>query len=180
MLRSQATGVPGIKSSSLTGDYRGASFSSEKAADNDTWPEIHDLQDWLAGGMCQPTYEQVIRLGVASGYFEGVVDADQFATHQHELLPCNWQGPVSQSINPEKDAQAGKARVQGGTSTPQIEAAKEGTNWQENVIATAEFIQFCETQSIPQSVIDQWLGIEQQDQEVAEEEETPAPKRKAA
>lgn len=181
MLRSQATGVAGIKSSSLTGDYRGASFSSEKAADNDTWPEIQDLQDWLAAGMCQTTYEQVVTLGVASGYFQGVIDAETFKAHKHELLPCNWQGPVSQSINPEKDAAAAKGRVQTATSTPQIEAAKTGTNWQENVIATAEFIAFCVEQKVPQSVIDQWLGIEQKDVEAeGEEEETPAPKRLAA
>ena len=54
LLRTEAVSMPGIKSSTLTGDYRNSSFSSERSADNDTWPEIEEIQDWFAVGFCQP------------------------------------------------------------------------------------------------------------------------------
>ena len=163
MLRSQAVSVPGVKGSTLTGDYRNSSFSSERSADNDAWPEIEGLQDWFAASWCQPTYEQVITAGMLSGWFKDVVDIGDFQANRDDYLRCNWQGPVARSINPTDDAEASRKRVQNGQSTPQIEAALAGKNWQENVMQLAEFIQFCEDNELPESIIAQALGIDQQD-----------------
>lgn len=163
MLRSQATAVPGMKGSTLTGDFRNSSFSSERSADNDIWPEIEGLQDWFAGSFCQPIYEEVITNAVIAGWFDGVIDLEEFAARKDDFLRCGWQGPVARSINPVDDASAAKQRVQNGISTPQKECSLVGQNWQENILAIAEFIEFAKAQKIPQSIIDQMLGIEQTD-----------------
>lgn len=164
MLRSQATAVPGVKGTTLTGDYRNSSFSSERSADNDIWPEIEGLQDWFSGCFCQPIYEQVITAGVVSGYFEGILDAGEFSERKADYLRAGWQGPVARSINPVDDAEASKKRVQNGQSTPQLECGLVGRNWQENLQQIAEYIEFAKGLGIPEDIIAQTLGIEQKDE----------------
>jgi lambda family phage portal protein len=163
MLRSQATSVPGVKGSTLTGDFRNSSFSSERSADNDIWPEIESLQDWFAGGFCQPIYERLVTDAIAAGYFDGIVDAQEFKERKEDYLRCGWQGPVARSINPVHDADASRMRVQNGQSSPQREAALLGRNWQELVMETKEYIAFAKEQELPESIIAQALGIDQQD-----------------
>jgi lambda family phage portal protein len=106
MLRSESAGVPGIKSSSLTGDYRNSSFSSERSADNDTWPEIEGLQDWMAESFCDPIYEAVIDTAVEEGLFEGIqgFSSSDYLKRREDYLAAEWRGPVPRSINPKDDA----------------------------------------------------------------------------
>ena len=163
MLRSEAAAMPGVKGSTLTMDYRQSSFSSERSADNDIWPELEGLQDWFSSDFLQPAYEQVIISGVLSGWFDGVVNVDQFLADRQNFLSTQWQGPVARSINPKDDAAAARSRIQNGTSTPQIEAAKLGQNTEDVLKGLAEFIAMAEALNLPQSVIDQALGIVQQD-----------------
>lgn len=165
MLRSQATAVPGMKGSTLTGDFRNASFSSERSADNDVWPELEGLQDWFAGSFCQPIYERVILAAVQSGWFDGVdgFDLADFQQRKDDYLRCAWQGPVARSINPVDDAEAARKRIQNGISSPQREAALIGRNWQEIVMEIAEYIEFASSHDLPESIVSQTLGIDQQD-----------------
>lgn len=174
MMRKQAAAVPGVKGSTLTMDYRRSSFASEKSADNDIWPEIEDLQDWFAQNFCQPIYERLVTEAVASGWFDGVVTAEEFSANREQLLKTRWQGPVARSINPTDDAEAAMTRVRNGTSTPQREAALLGRNWQELLIETKEYIDFATVLEIPQDVISQHLGIEQED-EAKDEADPDAP-----
>ena len=176
MLRSQATAVPGVKGSTLTGDFRQSSFSSERSADNDVWPELEGLQDWFAGSFCQPIYERVVSAAVAAGWFDEVegFDAGDFLARRDEYIRCEWKGPVARSINPKDDAEASRRRVQNGQSTPQKEIAAAGGNWQENIMQVAEFIEFCGEQEIPESLVAQMLGIDQQDDPMGSIEEKAA------
>lgn len=177
MLRGTAAGIAGIKSSTVTGDYRQASFSSEAAADNDTWPEIGVLQEWFATSFCQPIYEAVIRAGVLSGWFTGVVSADEFAANPGEFTKAAWQGPVSLSINPKDDIAAATLRIQGGLSSVQQECSKMGTNWRQNLIDAAELYEVADELEIPQEVVNNIMGVGSQDviaQAMANPPEKPA------
>jgi lambda family phage portal protein len=160
MVRTISRALPGVKSSTLTGDYRRASFSSEKSEDNDVWPELEGLQDWFAGGFCQPAYEEVLVAGILAGYFAGVLSAGEFQERRSDLVAAAWQGPVARAINPTDDAKASHLRIQGGISTPQIECARVGLDWHENVKEVAEFIRTCTALGISADLIQQWLGIE--------------------
>lgn len=163
MLRGTAAGIAGIKSSTVTGDYRQASFSSEAAADNDTWPEIEVLQEWFSTSFCQPIYEAVVRAGVLSGWFNGIATADDFAANPGNFTKAEWQGPVSLSINPKDDIAAAGARVQGGFSSVQKECAKMGTNWRQNLIDAAELYEVADELEIPQEVVNNIMGVGSQD-----------------
>lgn len=158
MLRSEAAAVPGVKATTLTGDYRRSSFSSERAADNDIWQELESLQEWFYAQFYRPIYSQLIQSGIESGWFDGVLRPGQYAARQRNYLSVAWQGPVAKSINPTVDAMAAWNRVKNGTSSPQREAAKLGCNWQEILVEIQEFIKFGRGLEIPDAVLAQIIG----------------------
>ncbi len=162
LIRSEAVSMPGVKSSTLTGDYRNSSFSSERSADNDIWPEIEELQDWFSVGFCQPIYEECIKSAVLAGLFDGVkgFSAADFNARQREYLSSHWQGPVSRSINPNDDAEAAAKRVKGGTSSIQIECRKEARDLDQILDDDAEFIKKCQERGLPDEYWKGALGIE--------------------
>jgi len=159
MLRSVAAGSPGVKASTVTGDYRDSSFSSEKAADNDTWPEIETLQEWFASGFCQPIWEAVIKSAIEDGYFDGIVTTQQFANSPGRYTACKWQGPVSRSINPMDDADSAGRRMQIGISSLQLECAKVNVNWRDVLNDAAEVYKAAESLSLPPEIVNNILGI---------------------
>lgn len=161
LVRSEAVSMPGVKSSTLTGDYRNSSFSSERSADNDIWPELEELQDWFANEFVGPIYREVISVAVAAGKFEDIKEfaVDDFNARKREYLKVNWQGPVARSINPKDDAIAARSRVQNATSSPQREGAKLGRDWREILQEQSEFIEYCEELGLPEIIWQQALGI---------------------
>jgi lambda family phage portal protein len=132
LLRGLASCLPGIKASSITNDYRESSFSSEKSADNDAWREIEVVQEWLCQEVCQPVYEDVMRVAVFSGAFDEAMDFRRFSpsdvTDSASYLAADWSGPVAISINQKDDEEASRMAIENGTSSPQIEAASRGRN----------------------------------------------------
>lgn len=135
MLRGMAAGMPGIKSSTITMDYRESSWSSERSADNDCWRETEQVQEWLISKVCQPIYNRVIEAGVKAGQFD-VMDfrgfsQSRFAMNRRRYLKCLWSGPVAKSINPRDDEEASKLAIEIGTSSLPVEAAARGLNWEE-------------------------------------------------
>lgn len=175
LLRTEAVSMPGIKSSTLTGDYRNSSYSSERSADNDTWPEIEEIQDWFSVGFCQPIYEEVMAAAVMAGLFNDVkgFTAQDFASRKREYLKTNWQGPVPRSINPKDDADAARERVKNANSSPQREAAQIGRNWREILQEISEFKQYAEELGLPADIWQQALGIEQKDGDSTASEPRP-------
>lgn len=163
MVRTTACGIAGVKPSSLTGDYRHSSFSSERSADNDVWPELECLQDFFATGFCQPIYESLVLAGIESGLFDGIVTAEEFVARRNNYLGAEWQGPVARSINPVDDAMAATLRIKAGVSSPQIECANLGRNWQEIVKQVAEFYQFTSDQGLPEEVANNVMSVDSQD-----------------
>ncbi len=126
LLRGTANGMPGLKSSTVTGDYRQSSFSSERSADNDAWPEMESVQEWFCCSFCTAVYERVIEAGVLAGFFDGVITPEEFLDQKQDLLPVEWQCPVALSINPTDDVAADKDAIAGGFSSVQIACAKRG------------------------------------------------------
>lgn len=168
-LRSIACGVPGTKGSTVTGDYRNSSFSSERSADNDAWPEIEGIQDWFAFNFMQPIFERVIEAAVIEGKFDDVAgfSAEDYLERKADYLSCQWQGPVSRSINPTDDADAARKRVQNGASSPQIEAAILGRDWRDILRDLSEFKEYAAQIGISEDISSQILGIDQADQQEA-------------
>ena len=141
LLMLMSTGVPGVKGTTLTGDYRGSSFSSEKSADNEIWPEVEAIQQWWSCSYNQPIYEEVITAAVRDGLFADVISDGEFAARKHELLQCKWQGPVAKSINPKDDQAAARLGLKNLTSSVQVEAGKQGRDALENLQDLEDFVE---------------------------------------
>jgi lambda family phage portal protein len=164
MVRTEAAAVPGVKPSSLTGDYRGASFSSERSADNDVWPELEGVQDWMAWTFYQPVYEEVVDAAVTAGYFDGIAGFQlaDYLVRRQAYLRTEWRGPVARSINPTDDAKAGQERMKSLTSSPQREAALLGVNLQDVLEEWEELRVQLTARGLPaDEVIKQLLGVQQ-------------------
>ena len=71
-----------------------------------------------------------------------------------------WQGPVPRSINPSDDARSARERIKGGTSSPQIEAAKLGRNWREIVQDLSEYLDYTREKGIPDEIALQQIGLD--------------------
>jgi lambda family phage portal protein len=158
--RGTATAMPGTKGSTVTGDYRNSSFSSERSADNDCWPEIQILQEWFASQYCQPVWETILRTAILEGYFDGVVSMEEFQADPNRFSAAAWQGPVALSINPKDDAAAAAARVRGGLSSLQMECAKVNVNWRDVLNDIAELYETAKEKNIPPEVIANMMGID--------------------
>lgn len=166
--RGTGTCFPGVKASTITGDYRNSSFSSERSADNDTWPEIHELQEWFSASFCQPIYESVVRAGVLSGYFDGIVSASEFQSDPGRYCSASWHGPVALSINPKDDAEAAVARIHGGLSSLQMECAKVNVNWRDVMNDAAELQTVAAEKGLPDEFVNNLIGIDTSDHIVEE------------
>lgn len=162
--RGTASAVPGTKSSTVTGDYRNSSFSSERSADNDTWPEIAIVQEWFSSQFCQPIWETVLRTAILEGYFDGIVSTEEFQASPGRFCAANWQGPIALSINPRDDAEAAHTRVKIGVSSPQMECAKVNTDWRLVLNDFAELYAVAREKGIPDAVVNNMLGVDAQDQ----------------
>jgi len=162
--RGTATALPGIKASTITGDYRNSSFSSERSADNDTWPELHDVQEWFASSYCQPIWETILRAAMLEGYFDGIVSSEEFQASPGRFSSARWQGPVALSINPKDDAAAASARISGGLSSLQMECAKVNVNWRNVLNDAAELYAVAKEKGIPPEVINNIMGVDTADQ----------------
>jgi len=152
LLRTVSTAFPGIKGSSLTGDYRGSSFSSERSADNEIWPEIEGVQQWMSCSFHQPIYEEVILAAVLMGMFDDIVSREEIADRYDELMICKWQGPVARSINPVDDRTAGWLGVRNGTSSVQLEAAKDGNDAYELLEDLGDYVRHIEDSELPDAI----------------------------
>ena len=135
LLRGAASAMPGLKASTVHGDYRDSSFSSEKTAENDCWREIEQVQEMLADGLSQPIWERVIESGVENGWFDSLdfrsFKPSQFGETKSRYLAASWNGPVAKSINPTDDETASELAIKTGTSSLPIECAARGLSWEQ-------------------------------------------------
>lgn len=172
--RDEAAAVPGTKASTVTGDFRNSSFSSERSADNDIWPQIEVLQDWFSSHFCQPLYEAIVVAAVLDGYFDGIkgFSIAEFNKNRAAYLACSWQGPVARSINPVDDEKAAEARLRGVRSSPQRECAKQGAVFAEVLDEIAEAYEMIKSRGLPEVVFTSMMGLDTQDL-LTTEPETP-------
>lgn len=158
-----ATAFPGIKGSTLTGDFRRSSFASERSADNEIWPEIEGVQQWWACSFQTPLYRDVIVTAVLTGHFDGVVSTAEFLARSEQFLAADWQGPVARSINPKDDEEASELGRRNLTSSVQIDAARKGVSALEILSDIQEYVDQIQATELPDDIKDrlvmQALGV---------------------
>ncbi len=106
-----------------------ASYSASRAALLDAWRVFRRRRDWLSKYFCQPIYEEWLADEIASGR----VSAPGFFSdpfRRYAYTRAQWIGDGPGSIDPNKEVDAAKARVDMGISTIEAESIlHDGVDW---------------------------------------------------
>ena len=109
-----------------------ASYSASRAALLEAWKFFRRQRDWLSTDFNQPIYEEWLIEAVAKGR----VKAPGFFTDlavRKAYSGAEWNGPSPGQLDPLKEVNAAKVRVQEGFSTRQSETAGlTGGDWNQN------------------------------------------------
>ena len=97
-----------------------SSYSASRAALLEFWKVVRMRREWLANEFCQPVYEQFLAEAVARGriqapgFFENPIIRKVWCR-------ADWNGPAQGTLDPVKEVQAAKMRVENGFSTREEE-----------------------------------------------------------
>lgn len=109
-----------------------ASYSASRAALLDAHKLWRNRRKWLVRETCQPCYEDVISEAVARGMIQAPGFFDSFLLRR-AWLGTVWTGDAMPQIDPKKEADAAKLRVDLGTSTIDRESREtNGSTFLEN------------------------------------------------
>lgn len=100
-----------------------ASYSASRAALLEAWKMFRMRRTWLSADFCQPIYEEWFAEAVAKGRIvaPGFFD-DQLIRRAY--TQAEWHGPTMGQIDPLKEVNAAKIRVEEGFSTRARETAE--------------------------------------------------------
>ena len=100
-----------------------ASYSAARASLLEAWKMFRMRREWLISGVCQPVYEEWLTEAVLKGRIEA---PGFFADPAIKAAWCGaeWFGDSQGQLDPLKEANAAKVRVEEGFSTRQRETAE--------------------------------------------------------
>lgn len=109
-----------------------SSYSASRGALLEAWKFFRARRRWLVTTLCQPAYEDVISEAVA----RGLLDAPGFFESpivRRAWLGTQWTGDAMPQIDPQKEVNAAKTRIDIGVSTIDREARElTGTSFLAN------------------------------------------------
>ena len=108
-------------------DFSKTNYSSARAALLEAWRFFLNRRAWMATYWCQPVYELWLEEAVNAG----VVEAPEFYQLKAYYARAKWIGPGRGWVDPVKEAEAAKIRMQNNISTLEMECAEQGYDWQE-------------------------------------------------
>jgi lambda family phage portal protein len=108
-------------------DFSKTNYSSARAALLEAWRFFSYRRQWMATYWYQPVYE----LWLEEAINAGLVEAPEY----YELKPfytrAKWIGPGRGWVDPVKEAEAARIRMENNISTLEMECAEQGYDWQE-------------------------------------------------
>jgi lambda family phage portal protein len=100
-----------------------ASYSASRAALLEAWKMFRMRRSWLAADFCQPIYEEWFAEAVAKGRIQAPGFFDDPLIRK-AYTSAEWHGPTMGQIDPLKEVNAAKIRVEEGFSTRARETAE--------------------------------------------------------
>jgi lambda family phage portal protein len=108
-----------------------ASYSAARAALLEAWRFFMARRAWLSKNFCQHVYEAWLTEAVALGRINAPGFLSDDPAIRAAYLSCEWIGPAAGQIDPLKEIQAAKERVDLGVSTLSREtSALTGEDWE--------------------------------------------------
>ena len=111
----------------LMKDFSKTNYSSARAALMEAWRYFMGRRQWLATYWARPVYE----LWLEEAINKQLIKAPNFYQNKALWTRSKWIGPGRGWIDPVKEAQASKIRLQTGLSTLEEECAMQGLDWEE-------------------------------------------------
>lgn len=111
----------------LVKDFSKTNYSSARAALLEAWRYFIGRRVWLSKYWAQPVYELWLEEAVNTGR----IPAPGFYQNLHAYTRTRWIGPGRGWVDPVKEAQAAKLRMEAGLSTLEDEAAEQGKDWRD-------------------------------------------------
>lgn len=100
-----------------------ASYSASRAALLEAWKMFRMRREWIVGNFCQPIYEEWLTEAVLKGRIKAPGFFDDPAI-KAAWCGADWYGDAQGQLDPLKEANAAKVRVEEGFSTREREAAE--------------------------------------------------------
>lgn len=127
MLRHIAAGL-NMPYELLYKDFSKTNYSSARAALLEAWRFFYTCRHWLSTYWAQPIYELWLEEAVSTGR----VEAPGFYDNRSAYCRSKWIGPGRGFIDPVKEIDAAKMRIESGISTLEAECAElQGSDWEE-------------------------------------------------
>ncbi|WP_018875276.1 phage portal protein [Thioalkalivibrio sp. ALJ8] len=128
-LRQIATGL-NIPYELLLKDFSKTNYSSARAALLEAWRYFQGRRRWIKDHWLRPIYELWMEEAAWAGRLPGVSHAD-YLTNRYAYTRCRWVFSGRGWVDPVKEANAAKIRMEAGLSTLEDEAAEQGQDWEE-------------------------------------------------
>ena len=126
VLRHIGTGL-NIPFELLMKDFSKTNYSSARAALMEAWRFFMGRRQWLATYWARPVYE----LWLEEAIGKGLIEAPGFYQNRAAWTRSKWIGPGRGWIDPVKEAEASRIRMENGLSTLEEECASQGLDWEE-------------------------------------------------
>jgi lambda family phage portal protein len=126
IFRHIATGL-NIPYELLMKDFSRTTYSSARAALIEAWRFFRGRRQWIATYFARPVFE----LWLEEAVHLGLVEAPDFYENRAAYCRCRWIGPGRGWIDPTKEADAAKIRLDANLSTLEAECAEQGLDWEE-------------------------------------------------
>lgn len=126
IFRHIATGL-NIPYELLMKDFSRTNYSSARAALIEAWRFFRGRRQWISTYFARPVFE----LWLEEAIHLGLVEAPDFYDNRASYCRCRWIGPGRGWIDPTKEADAAKIRMDGNLSTLEAECAEQGLDWEE-------------------------------------------------
>ena len=126
VLRHIGTGL-NIPFELLMKDFSKTNYSSARAALLEAWRFFMGRRQWLATYWARPVYS----LWLEEAIGKNLIEAHNFYQNKMAWTRSKWIGPGRGWVDPVKEAQASKIRMENNLSTLEEECASQGLDWEE-------------------------------------------------
>lgn len=174
VLRNIATAI-GVSYEQISKDWSQVNYSSARAGLLEIWRGFNARKDNFAAAFAQPIYSAVLEEMIDRGDIVLPKGAPSFYEARTAWCEAKWIGPGRGWVDPQKEALAALARIEGGLSTLEDELAEQGKDWIENLQQQARENALREQLGIPLPVVTK--GVQKASQLTDQPEET-APAKK--
>ncbi|MEL6750844.1 MAG: phage portal protein [Pseudomonadota bacterium] len=132
LLREVAACVP-CSYETLTGDYRGATYSSVRMSTSELWPVTLYRRQFIAAPFSQAVYDAWLEEEVARGTLPFVGGHAAFVRQRAAATRAKWRGPARPTADDGRSANADQTKLDAGLTTLREVCAEHGLDWEEVV-----------------------------------------------